>query len=59
MLEKIKMLLATLSEAEKRELIKYLQGGTSTNFPGSGEAMQKGLHTGPMNTSGICSKCGK
>lgn len=59
MLEKIKMLLTTLSEAEKRELIKHLQGGTSTTFPGSGEAIQKGLHTGPMNTSGICPKCGK
>jgi hypothetical protein len=59
MLEKIKMLLGTLSDAEKREIIRYLQGGTATSFPGLGEATQKGLHTGPMNTSGICSKCGK
>ena len=60
MLEQIKMLLARLSETEKRELIKYLQGSSPT-YPGQGqgEARQKGIHTGPMNTGERCPTCGR
>lgn len=65
MLEKFKLFFNTLSPKDKEEAIRYIlqsQNIQSLNegfYSGPSKNIEKGLFSGPVNTSNKCKYCGK